>query len=279
MGLFGKKKKPVGSGLDIPPAPPPVKATEGVVKAPAKIPEPSKPEFPTLPGIPPPEGLPTFEEGLKKGEKAPPVREAVKKEVVPIAVPPPPGVEMPPLPSKAAAPRHMKMEAPPPAVEIPPPPGMGAPPPPMKGVRPAHMEMPPLPQKAAAPPAMEIPPPPRRGMPKPRIPERLGMPPITEEAAPMPPSFEAVEEQISMEERAAMGPPKQGPIFIRADNYKDVLDELNVARNMVKESGVIFAGISDLSSISEQAYERWRLCLQDIERKLLYVDKSLFGKR
>ncbi|MBW2983658.1 hypothetical protein KY361_00930 [Candidatus Woesearchaeota archaeon] len=238
MGLFGKKKKVV-SGLDIPPAPPPVKISEEVSAPPEAI---ELPEFPSLPEFPPPpgKGLPTFEEGLKRGGKAPPVKEAIEKEI------PPPMEEIPPPPTE-----EMEM-----------------PPPPMKA---------PLPVKAKgdipeAPPAPGIPPPPMKA-PEEELPEA---PPRPEEAAPEMPSFEAVEEEIGEEEKVGMRV-TEGPIFIRADNYRYVLDELSVARNIVKESGELFAGIENISSSSEQAYENWRLCLEDVERKLLYVDKSLFG--
>jgi hypothetical protein len=210
VGLFGKKKKPMGSGLDIPPAPPPVKVTKQVAAAPPKEFEPEKPEFPTMPDIPPPPGkLPSFEEGLEKEKSLPPIKERIRKEV-----PPPPMEDIPPPPPSA------KMR------------------------------------------------------PKPAPPPR----PVHAEAPPQMPSFEAVEEEISSEERAEMGAHAHGPIFVRADNYKYVLDELSVARNIAKESSDIFTRIADMGSVSEQHYERWRLCLEDVERKMLFVDKSLFGR-
>ena len=138
--------------------------------------------------------------------------------------------------------------------------------------------MPPPPAEKLPPEPMGIPPPPIEAA-KPKVPGVPPMPKVAEEVPPKMPSFEAVEEQISQEEEAKMEGPARGPLFIRADNYKYVLDELNVARNIAKESSEIFAGINDISASSEQEYEHWRVCLEDVERKMLYVDKSLFGKR
>ena len=249
MGLFGKKKK-IDSGLDIPPAPPPVKATE---ETPAEM---ELPEFPSIPDIPPPgKGLPSFEEGLKKEKRAPRIKDSIEKEI------PPPMEEMPPIGEGMGMPPPPMgdMEMPPSpgeGIDMPPPPGMGMPPPPM--------EFP------GAPPAMEVPPPPAEEASE----EEVEMPPSPEEGPPQMPSFDSVEEEISEEESTTM---PTGPIFIRADNYVYVLDELNVARNIAKESSDIFSQIESLNTGNEQEYENWRLCLEDVERKLLYADKSLFG--
>lgn len=266
MGLFSKKKT-VGSGLDIPPAPPPVKATEELAHP---VP---KPEFPELPDMPSPkeEKLPSFEEELKQEEKAPPIKDTIKEdfpplpplEGVPGVVPPPPGIEMPP-----------------PKMDVPPMPKIGAPPMPKMGMPPPKMGAPPPPpgKKGKVPASVldDIPPPPGMGMPPPGGP-KLEAPPkpaFAGEAPPELPSFEAVEGEISEEESAR----PQGPIFIRADNYKYILDDLNVARNSIKESVDAFTDIEDISSSSDQAYEQWRLNLEDVERKMLYVDKLLFGR-
>ncbi len=69
------------------------------------------------------------------------------------------------------------------------------------------------------------------------------------------------------------------PIDQALPSGRKLAEQLNVARNTLKESSDIFMGMEDISTSGEQQYETWRLCLEDMERKLLYVDRSLFGGR
>lgn len=237
--MFSKKKKPVDSGLDIPPAPPPVKVTEDVAPGPA-VPPPPQPEqgMPTFPDIPPPPGMPTFEEGLKKGAKAPPIKESIQAEL-------PPPMEEPGIPPP---PEGEEGPAPPPAPDD-------------EIIPAAPMEIDSR-VKAQAP---------EEDIPAPELPGEI-------EAPPAMPSFDAVEDEISQEEKASKRI-TSGPLFVRADNYVSLLDGVSVARNSAKEAVDMFTEYDDLIASGDQELESWRLNLEDVERKMLYIDKALFGRR
>ena len=70
-----------------------------------------------------------------------------------------------------------------------------------------------------------------------------------------------------------------GPIFIEIINYKHVLDGIDFMKIRLKESGDYIFKIEDYNEKKHSEFEQWKSILEDIQRKLVFVDKTLFEKR
>jgi len=66
-------------------------------------------------------------------------------------------------------------------------------------------------------------------------------------------------------------------VFVSLDDYKNVLERLTEMRSGALRFSELSIKLSDIKKSKDGFYERFRNVLEDIERKLLYVDKNLFG--
>jgi len=209
--------------------------------------------------------LPTFPEMPLRDEAAPEKVEAMPDEH-----------ELPPPPSQ----EEMIPEAPPMGAELPEAPKQEAVP-----------EMPPTgeaakPEFPAAPetPGAETIPgkiPPLEGMPEapsfeeakedvvkmPGEPE--GMPPMDIEKG-MPETYLEPEEPAQVRRQA------RGPLYIKTQNFKTVIENIEHIRTKFKEEDDIVFRITDIKNSQDQSFEGFRQALEDMQRKLLFVDRMIF---
>lgn len=66
------------------------------------------------------------------------------------------------------------------------------------------------------------------------------------------------------------------PVFVRIDEYKDVLDVMNMIRNKIEEAKATIVKINELKNEEDSELELWRTGVEEIERKIAFVDKVLF---
>jgi hypothetical protein len=69
------------------------------------------------------------------------------------------------------------------------------------------------------------------------------------------------------------------PIFVEAKLYKGVISDLTTLRNVIKDSVDRLQTISDLRDDREKNYDVWHKQIEDIQKKLIYADNSLFSKK
>jgi len=74
----------------------------------------------------------------------------------------------------------------------------------------------------------------------------------------------------------AIGVPTTAPIFVRVDDYREIIDGTGRIRNNLKEATDIVLRMGELKNEQDKEFERWRLQLEDVQRKLMYVDKVIF---
>ncbi len=68
----------------------------------------------------------------------------------------------------------------------------------------------------------------------------------------------------------------EAPIFIKIDEYRDVVDILALLKNKIKEGKALVARINDLKNEEDAELERWTAELDELERKVEGIDESLF---
>ena len=69
------------------------------------------------------------------------------------------------------------------------------------------------------------------------------------------------------------------PIFIEAKLYKAVMDDVGVLKNILKDNTDRLQTISNLKDSREKSYGTWHKQIEDIQRKLIYADNTLFSKK
>mgnify|MGYP001566904325 CR=1 FL=1 len=66
------------------------------------------------------------------------------------------------------------------------------------------------------------------------------------------------------------------PVFVKVDEYKDVLDIVGLLKDKLREAKTTLGKINDLKNHEDSDLEAWSNTLNDIEKKVEYIDKALF---
>lgn len=65
------------------------------------------------------------------------------------------------------------------------------------------------------------------------------------------------------------------PVFIRIDEYKDIVNILGLIKSKVEEAKSILAKLNQLKNEEDSELEVWHSELEEVERKINFIDKSL----
>ena len=66
------------------------------------------------------------------------------------------------------------------------------------------------------------------------------------------------------------------PVFVRIEDYKDILDVLELIKDRLGEAKRTLADINELKNDEDAELELWSSTLNDIEKKLEDIDRTLF---
>ena len=69
---------------------------------------------------------------------------------------------------------------------------------------------------------------------------------------------------------------RQTPVFVRIEDYKDVLDIMELIKSKITEAKQTIEQINVLKNQEDSELELWHNELTDIERKIEYMDSTLF---
>lgn len=70
--------------------------------------------------------------------------------------------------------------------------------------------------------------------------------------------------------------PSTGPIFVDVESFKTMLGDIETIRNNIKTSNDILQHLNEIKNSKDSELERWKSSLEDIQKKLNYVDKIVF---
>lgn len=68
------------------------------------------------------------------------------------------------------------------------------------------------------------------------------------------------------------------PIFVEIELYKDMVEEIGIVKNILKENSDTLIRVEEFNKDEDKSLNAWQKTLVDIQRKLIYVDKTLFAK-
>ena len=66
------------------------------------------------------------------------------------------------------------------------------------------------------------------------------------------------------------------PVFVKVDEYKEILDILEVTHDKVKKARAMLAKIQDLKKQEDLALETWKRDLDVVESRVVEIDQKLF---
>lgn len=69
---------------------------------------------------------------------------------------------------------------------------------------------------------------------------------------------------------------EQAPVFVKVENYKDVLDVIELIRSKVDEAKNTLAEINELRNEEDAEIDLWSSTLDEIEKKVHSIDRALF---
>ena len=69
---------------------------------------------------------------------------------------------------------------------------------------------------------------------------------------------------------------KEAPVFVKIEEYKDILDVLELIKDRLEEAKRTLADINELKNDEDSELEMWGSTLNEIEKKLESIDRTLF---
>ncbi|MDP7140797.1 MAG: hypothetical protein QF362_01455 [Candidatus Woesearchaeota archaeon] len=69
-----------------------------------------------------------------------------------------------------------------------------------------------------------------------------------------------------------------GPLFVKQDSYRSILEGISIIKDKLKQSEDLVLNLNNIKNSKDKEFERWRTSLEDMQRKLIYVDKILYEK-
>jgi hypothetical protein len=69
------------------------------------------------------------------------------------------------------------------------------------------------------------------------------------------------------------------PIFIPIEQFRFIVDEMGLVKNILKENEDTLARVSEFKEDEDKEFNKWESQIKDIQKKLIYADKTLFGSK
>ena len=68
----------------------------------------------------------------------------------------------------------------------------------------------------------------------------------------------------------------EAPVFVKIEDYKDTIDVLDLIKDRLAEAKRTLSDINELKNDEDSELELWSSTLNEIERKLVSIDRTLF---
>lgn len=66
------------------------------------------------------------------------------------------------------------------------------------------------------------------------------------------------------------------PVFVKVDEYKEILDVLDLIKGKINEIRATLGNINELRSEEDAEVSMWNSTIDDIEKKIEEIDKMMF---
>ena len=68
---------------------------------------------------------------------------------------------------------------------------------------------------------------------------------------------------------------EEAPVFVKVDDYKDILDILGLVKNKLDEARKTLSDINDIKKEEDSEIEMWNSTVEEIEKKLEDIQTTL----
>lgn len=65
-------------------------------------------------------------------------------------------------------------------------------------------------------------------------------------------------------------------VYVRVDKFKSVLDGISMIRASVRKSDEALMRLENIKNSKDRAFDKVKLSLEDLQKKLIFIDKTLF---
>ena len=69
---------------------------------------------------------------------------------------------------------------------------------------------------------------------------------------------------------------KEASIFIKIEDYKTVLDIVDLVKKRISEAHEILDKVNEIKNKEDLEIDNWRAELDDVEKKVHFIDQTLF---
>ena len=70
--------------------------------------------------------------------------------------------------------------------------------------------------------------------------------------------------------------PNVKTIYIRIDNFKATLGSINIVRSDLRKSEEALNKLETLKSSKDRSFDKVKVSIDDLQKKLIFIDKTLF---
>ncbi len=70
--------------------------------------------------------------------------------------------------------------------------------------------------------------------------------------------------------------PARREVYVRVDKFKAVLDGISMIRSSVRKSDEALMRLESIKSSKDRSFDKVRMSLEDLQKKLIFIDKTLF---
>ena len=65
-------------------------------------------------------------------------------------------------------------------------------------------------------------------------------------------------------------------VYVRVDRFKAALDSINMIRSSVRKSDEALMKLENIKNAKDRSFDRVKSSLEDLQKKLIFIDKTLF---
>mgnify|MGYP001159538911 CR=1 FL=1 len=66
------------------------------------------------------------------------------------------------------------------------------------------------------------------------------------------------------------------PVYVKVNEYKEVLEVVNLIKNKIKDARQTLEDINRLKNEEDAELEIWHTSIEEVERKIDFIDKIMF---
>jgi hypothetical protein len=82
---------------------------------------------------------------------------------------------------------------------------------------------------------------------------------------------------VAVEKKAQKGEEKKLPVFIKINEYRDVIDTFELIKRKLKDAKALLAQLEDIKAKEEYELDTWQALLSDVDKKVSELDKILLA--